>query len=121
MHANQWHWPAVKRSLVVSLLFATSMSHAGLLASQSLASAFLGTNRTIRIYLPPSYGHSPMRRYPVLYLHDGQNVFSSAGPDCCYGWGSWELDVTADWLIRRGHMREIIMVGVDNSRSRYRE
>ncbi len=86
-----------------------------------MESAHLGGSRKVRVYLPPSYEHEPRRRFPVLYLHDGQNVFSSAGPDCCFGWGNWELDVTADWLIRRGHMREIIMVAVDNSRSRYRE
>src|ERR1043166_9205284 len=121
MHANRWHWPAVKGSLVLFLLFATPMSHAGLLAPQSLPSEFLGTNRTIHIYLPPSYGHAPQRRYPVLYLHDGQNVFSSAGPDCCYGWGGWEIDRTIEGLAAEGKMQEIIVVAADNSRYRYQE
>ncbi len=92
-----------------------------LLPEQAVKSAHLGGSRKVRVYLPPSYEVEPRRRFPVLYLHDGQNVFSSAGPDGCFGWGNWELDVTADWLIRRGHMREIIMVAIDNSRSRYRE
>jgi len=73
------------------------------------------------VHLPPSYATEPRRRYPVLYLHDGQNVFSSAGPHCCYGWGNWELDLTVDRLVREGRMREIIMVAVDHGRSRYRE
>jgi predicted alpha/beta superfamily hydrolase len=97
------------------------MTHAGLLPPQSIASRHLGTNRTIRIYLPPSYFKEPTRRYPVLYLHDGQNVFSSAGEDCCFGWGNWQVDRTADELIAEGRMREIIIVGVDNSRYRYQE
>jgi len=103
------------------LLLASPMSHAGLLPPQSFPSKFLGTNRTIRIYLPPSYGHEPHRRYPVLYMHDGQNIFSSAGPDSCYGWGPWDIDRTIDALVSEGKMREIIVVGVDNSRFRYQE
>jgi enterochelin esterase-like enzyme len=57
----------------------------------------------------------------VLYLHDGQNVFSSAGPDIAFGWGSWELDRTADALCRAGGLQEIIMVAVDNSSRRLEE
>lgn len=95
--------------------------HGTLLPEQVVESKHLGGSRKVRLYLPASYALAPRRRYPVLYLHDGQNVFSSAGPDGCFGWGNWELDATADWLVRRGHMREIIMVAVDNSRSRYRE
>ena len=75
----------------------------------------------LHIYLPPSYGTEPLRRYPVLYLHDGQNVFSSAGTNIAFGWGNWELDKTADALSRAGKMREIIMVAVDSSRDRYLE
>ena len=88
---------------------------------ERIHSRYLGANRTIRVYLPPSYEHSPKRHYPVLYLHDGQNAFSSAGPHCCFGWGSWELDKTADGLSAAKKMREVIMVAVDNSRSRYQE
>jgi len=103
------------------LMTTTGMSQGRLLQEESVASRFLDGNRTIRVYLPPSYDHAPRRRYPVLYLHDGQNVFSSAGPHSCFGWGSWELDETADRLVAEGRMREIIMVSVENSRSRYRE
>src|SRR5262245_37920386 len=53
---------------------------------------------------PPSYDSEPKRRYPVLYLHDGQNIFSSAGTNSCFGWGSWELDRTVDRLIAEGRM-----------------
>jgi esterase/lipase superfamily enzyme len=73
------------------------------------------------VYLPPSYRTQPDLHYPVLYLHDGQNVFSSAGSDCAFGWGSWELDRTVDELCRAGRMREIIMVGIDNSPKRLEE
>src|SRR5512140_1109214 len=33
----------------------------------------LGNSRTLILYLPPSYGENPLKRYPVLYMHDGQN------------------------------------------------
>jgi predicted alpha/beta superfamily hydrolase len=57
----------------------------------------------------------------VLYLHDGQNVFSSAGTNISFGWGSWDLDKTADELCRAGKMKEIILVAVDNTDARYVE
>ena len=70
---------------------------------------------------PDFYPTQPLRRYPVLYLHDGQNVFSSAGTNAALGWGNWELDKTADELSRAGKMQEIIMVAVDNSWNRREE
>ncbi len=103
------------------LMTMTGSSQGRLLKEEPVPSRFIEGGRVIRMYLPPSYDREPRRRYPVLYLHDGQNVFSSAGPRSCFGWGGWELDKTADRLIAEGRMREIIMVGVDNSRSRYKE
>lgn len=103
------------------LAITMTMSEGKLLPEFKVESRHLGTNRVVRVYLPPSYERETRRRYPVLYLHDGQNVFSSAGEYCCFGWGNWELDRTADRLIAEGRMREIIMVAVDNSRSRYKE
>src|SRR5271165_4726721 len=90
-------------------------------STQEVASRFLSGNRTVRIYLPPSYQQELNRRYPVLYLHDGQNVFSFAGTNIAFGWGSWELDKTADELSRSGKMQELILVGVDNSPARFEE
>jgi predicted alpha/beta superfamily hydrolase len=78
-----------------------------------------GTNRTVRIYLPPSYEGEPGRRFPVLYLHDGQNTFTSVGTNVAFGWGNWELDKTINVLCAAGKMQEIIMVAVDCSAERY--
>lgn len=103
------------------LLFTTNMSSGKLLPEVKVESRFLEEPRTVRIYLPPTYDRDFSRRFPVLYLHDGQNVFSSAGPDCCFGWGNWDLDRTVDRLCAEGRMREIIIVAVDNSRARYKE
>ena len=87
----------------------------------SVASEALKTNRVIRVYLPPSYKNSALKKYPVLYVQDGQNAFSTAGPFTAFGWGNWELDKTVDRLSTENKMREIIMVAVDCSASRYRE
>ena len=99
----------------------TVWCQSGSLTETNLPSKFFNWNRGLHIYLPPSYHAEPTRRYPVLYLHDGQNVFSSAGTNCAFGWGSWELDKTVDALSRAGKMQEIIMVAADNSFIRYDE
>ena len=84
-------------------------------------SKFLNATRTVSIYLPPSYAQKPNHRYPVLYLHDGQNLFSSAGTNICFGWGNWQLDKTVDELCRTRRMQEIILAAIDNSPARYAE
>jgi predicted alpha/beta superfamily hydrolase len=86
-----------------------------------ISSTILKGNRMIRVYLPGTYKQYASKHYPVLYAHDGQNIFSTAGPHTAFGWGSWELDHTADRLASSGTMREIIIVAIDCSPSRYRE
>ena len=90
-------------------------AQSGFLLETNVPSKFFGWNRGIHIYLPPSYETQTQQHYPVLYVQDGQNVFSSAGTNAAFGWGSWELDLTVDKLSRGGQMPEIIMVAVDNS------
>lgn len=84
-------------------------------------SGILGTSRCVRVALPASYSQRSDVRYPVLYLQDGQNVFSSAGPHSCFGWGSWQTDITATSLAASNRCREVILVGIDNTRARYME
>jgi len=79
----------------------------------------LRNRRDVDVYLPSSYASGV--RYPVVYLQDGQNMFSSAGTNIAFGWGNWQLDLTANELIRSNLMQEIIMVAVDNSRTRFVE
>jgi enterochelin esterase-like enzyme len=113
-------WP-LACTLVLLLTVQTAMTQGRLLQEEKVTSRYLGNPRTIRVYLPPSYERKPARRFAVLYLHDGQNVFSSAGTNACFGWGSWRLDQTVDELVSAGKMQEIIMVAVDNSGARYQE
>lgn len=81
----------------------------------------LGSERVIRVYVPPSYERERERRFPVLYVQDGQNAFSTAGPQAAFGWGSWMLDKSVDELSAAGRMREIIMVGIDCGAARTEE
>src|SRR5262245_65630856 len=53
----------------------------------------LGNARTLSVYLPPGYRDNPERRYPVLYMHDGQNLFD---PASAYNGVCWEANDTAD-------------------------
>ena len=77
--------------------------------AQRLAMPGLGRERTLRLYLPPSYESAPGKRYPVIYMHDGQNLFDDA---TSYA-GEWGVDETMDAFARmRGF--EAIVVGIDN-------
>ena len=109
------------RGLSGVLLLSTLSAMSQYEFERQVPSRYLATNRTVRVRLPQSYWRETNRRYPVLYVHDGQNVFASAGPHCCFGWGSWQLDTTADRLAAEGRMQEIIIVAIDNSRFRYQE
>ena len=91
------------------------------LLDSTVVSQLLCGERGVHVYLPSSYRTDSLRQYPVLYLHDGQNVFGSGGTDTTFGWGSWELDQTADELRSQRKMQEIIMIGVDNSPDRREE
>lgn len=86
-----------------------------------MPSAIFGKPRRIHVYVPPSYDSSPRKRYPVLYAHDGQNAFSTAGPGVAFGWGPWDLDKTANRLIAERRIEEIIIVAIDCSNERYKE
>jgi predicted alpha/beta superfamily hydrolase len=69
----------------------------------------LQRERTIRLYLPPSYATQPSKRYPVLYLHDGQNLFDDA---TAYA-GEWGVDEALNALATSTGF-EAIVVGIDN-------
>jgi predicted alpha/beta superfamily hydrolase len=75
----------------------------------------LDRERRIRVYLPPGYATST-KRYPVLYMHDGQNLFDEATGFA----GEWGVDETLDRLAREQGL-ELIVVGIDNSDQRIHE
>lgn len=73
----------------------------------NLYSPQLGNRRDILVYLPPSYAKSN-QRYPVVYMHDGQNLFDDA---TSYA-GEWRVDETLEELAEEG--LEAIVVGIPN-------
>lgn len=74
--------------------------------------------RTLIVWLPPSYRKTTRKRYPVLYMHDGQNIID---PATSFAGVDWQVDETADQLIRQKKIEEIIVVGIYNSPDRLKE
>jgi predicted alpha/beta superfamily hydrolase len=119
----------MSRDLLIGLLFAALAAAPAAVAADAAATAAparpstaqanvtilaplamprLGRERTVRLYLPPDYASSK-RRYPVLYLHDGQNLFDAATSFL----GEWEVDEALNRLAQEGGV-QLIAVGIDN-------
>ena len=75
-------------------------------------SRILGNRRDVLVYLPRGYRRSLRRRYPVLYLQDGQNVFDAA---TAFSGVEWEVDETAQRLISQKLMEPLIIVAIANT------
>jgi predicted alpha/beta superfamily hydrolase len=88
-----------------------------LLRHASMPSAHVAA-RNVDVWLPPGYGADPARRYPVLYMHDGQNLFD---PATSYGGVDWAVDEAMTRLIAQGTVRDAIVVGIWNSPKRREE
>lgn len=76
-------------------------------------SRYLGNDRDLIVYLPPGYNRARTKRYPVLYMQDGQNLMDGAtsfipGKD-------WRVDETAQRLIRAKLIEPLIIVGIYNA------
>src|ERR1041384_2438400 len=74
-------------------------------------SKILKNRRDVLVYLPPGYRRFSTRHYPVLYLHDGQNVFDAA---TSFGGVEWGVDETAERLIRTKSIDRVIIGAVAN-------
>lgn len=79
--------------------------------SFDLWSPQLRNRRGIDVYLPDSYD-TARRRYPVVYMQDGQNL---SDPAIAFGGNTWHLDEGLPWLAERGI--EPIVVGIHNTGS----
>jgi predicted alpha/beta superfamily hydrolase len=69
--------------------------------------------RDVFVYLPHGYDKEASRRYPVLYMNDGQNIFDAASAGM-----EWQMDETAEKLIGSGQIEPVIIVGVSNTAAR---
>lgn len=77
----------------------------------------LNNSRKVSVYLPPSYHTNTNNSYPVIYMHDGENVFDPASSS--YG-SDWAADKVASNLIDRNEIPEVIIVAIE-SKNRYEE
>jgi enterochelin esterase-like enzyme len=89
----------------------------GLNELHQVPSRALGGERQVLVHLPPGY-HEVARAYPLLLMHDGQNLFDDA---TSYAGVKWAADEAVDRLVERGHMEPVVVVGVWNSPARMRE
>ncbi len=98
-----------------------AQSATGDLRLHEFQSRIFRNTRFLRVWLPPGYDDSAnaSRHYPVLYLNDGQNLFESS---TSFNGIEWQVDETADRLIRERVIPPMIIVGIDNAgRERIRE
>jgi predicted alpha/beta superfamily hydrolase len=79
---------------------------------RAFPSKVLGNRRDVLVYLPPGYSRFSRKRYPVLYLQDGQNVFDAA---TSFAGVEWRVDETAERLIRAKLIGPLIIVAVANT------
>src|SRR6202521_3564719 len=79
---------------------------------RAFPSKILKNRRDVLVYLPPGYRRFSTRHYPVLYLHDGQNVFDAATSFAGVEWGA---DETAQRLTAAKLIEQIIIVAVANT------
>jgi predicted alpha/beta superfamily hydrolase len=96
-------------------------SATGDLRLHEFTSRVFDNTRFLRVWLPPGYDapENQTRNYPVLYLNDGQNLFESS---TSFTGVEWQVDETADRLIREGIVPPMIIVGIDNAaKDRVRE
>jgi predicted alpha/beta superfamily hydrolase len=98
--------PSVKRTLTGNIRYLRAIS-----------SKFLPRKRDLIVWLPPGYEEDKRRRYPVLYMHDGQNLMDAATSHS----GEWRVDETAEQLVMAGQVEPLIIVGVYNTDDRFAE
>jgi predicted alpha/beta superfamily hydrolase len=108
------------------LLVRTPALYQGHLEQFQLREKESGKLRTVKAYLPPSYGQDPQRRYPVTYLLDGQTVFSDnlvvtrrnneERPTT-----GWKMHQAAEEEVAAGNMEERILIAVHSDGDRMDE
>lgn len=72
---------------------------------------------TVWVWLPPEYETAKGKNFPVLYMHDGQNLFDR---DLTVYNQEWGIDEAIPRMVRQGDLRSWIVVGVQSPKARYR-
>jgi hypothetical protein len=90
--------------------------HPRLRLHHAFASRYLPGARDLIVYVPPGYDQQPERAYPILYMHDGQNLFdehASFVPG-----RTWRMREHADAAIEAGEVEPLIIVGIHHTGDR---
>lgn len=106
------NWTDKKAAAKKHTLTGTLKYHRG------FSSRILKNKRSLLVWLPDSYAAAKSRRYPVIYMHDGQNVFDGA---TSFMGAEWEADEAAAALANGKPPLEAIIVGIDNNADRVDE
>lgn len=83
---------------------------------KTFKSNYLPDERDVIVYLPPGYEEEAERTYPVLYLHDGQNLFD--GRTSFVKGRTWMVREHADAAIEAGEVEPLLIVGIYNTGDR---
>lgn len=97
-----------------ALQSALNLSVVGDLRLHEFQSRIFNNKRMLRVWLPPAYDapENKDRHYPIFYLNDGQNLFDRAA---AFVGVEWQVDETADRLIRQNQVPALIIVGIDHA------
>jgi predicted alpha/beta superfamily hydrolase len=85
---------------------------------EEVSSKFLHRSRSVTVWFPPSYRNEPERCFPVLYMHDGQQVLD---PATSTNGVSWDLDGSVTRLAAAGQMDEVSVAAIDSTDARDEE
>jgi len=75
----------------------------------SQRSTIMSREVTVRVYTPPGYGENSLKRYPVLYMHDGRNLFF---PEEAFLGQEWRVDETLNFLDAMNLVDKVLVVGI---------
>jgi len=90
-----------------------AMRHPRMRLHAGFSSEYLPDQRNLIVYLPPGYEEEPERSFPVLYLHDGQNLFD--GRTSFVQGRTWQMREQADAAIEAGEVEPLVIVGIYNT------
>jgi predicted alpha/beta superfamily hydrolase len=68
--------------------------------------------RAVRVWVPPGFHDNTLKKYKVLYIHDGHNIFEAIGS---FAGVEWNVDETAELLTNVGAIEDIVVVGIYGS------
>ncbi len=74
-----------------------------------LDSTILGRRHRVRAYVPPGYSENTLKKYPVLFMQDGKNLFF---PDEAFGGRDWSVDDSLQLLDGMNAVDKVVVVGI---------